>query len=46
MTFGTAEVVVGVSIGVAVGPASELESLLEHADTDMYRAKAAGHARD
>jgi diguanylate cyclase (GGDEF)-like protein/PAS domain S-box-containing protein len=40
------EVSVGVSIGVAAGPASELEGLLEHADTDMYRAKAAGRAHD
>jgi GGDEF domain-containing protein len=40
------EVAVGVSVGVAVGRPAELEGLLEHADADMYRAKAAGRTRD
>jgi diguanylate cyclase (GGDEF)-like protein len=35
-------VVLGVSIGIAIGPANELEGLLEHADGAMYQAKAEG----
>jgi diguanylate cyclase (GGDEF)-like protein len=39
------EVVVGVSVGVAVGPATELPSLLDRADGAMYEAKAEGGGR-
>jgi diguanylate cyclase (GGDEF)-like protein len=35
-------IVLGVSIGIAVGPAHELEGLLEHADVAMYQAKVEG----
>lgn len=36
------QVVLGISIGIAIGPAHELECLIEHADTAMYQAKAEG----
>lgn len=36
---------IGVSIGVARGATAELARLLEHADTAMYGAKAAGRGR-
>jgi diguanylate cyclase (GGDEF)-like protein len=36
------QVVLGISIGIAIGPAHELEGLLEHADSAMYQAKAEG----
>jgi diguanylate cyclase (GGDEF)-like protein len=36
------QVELGVSIGIAFGPALELEGLLENADSAMYQAKAQG----
>jgi diguanylate cyclase (GGDEF)-like protein/PAS domain S-box-containing protein len=36
------DVVLGVSIGIATGPAHEIEGLLERADGAMYQAKAEG----
>ena len=42
---GTHELYVTVSLGVAIGPPGDPDTLLSHADAAMYRAKQTGRAR-
>jgi len=44
-TIGSREMDLGGSVGVAVGPARDAASLVEHADQALYEAKLAGKRR-